>query len=183
MEEVCTSFFLGDCADSTNIQVKCRLVLGTAYRTSGPDTPLVETGSELTRPVYMCASTTKATIKSVSFPFNQSRGSGLDTRSVTLMKDKQYASKADIPIWGIETTSMTLSAIDPLWGLIDPDSPDIVNITMIQSPRLYVPAVSSTIRHSTLDLDGGNSYASGATDPAVIWNSAYATRSSLSSDV
>jgi hypothetical protein len=182
-DEVCTNFFIDDWANSTNIQVKCGLVLGPALKTSGPDTPLVEPGSEWTRPVYMCASTTKATIKSVSFSFNQSRGSGLDALSVTSLEDKQYASKTDMPSWGIETPNMTLGTIDPLWGLIDPDSPDIVNVTMLQSPQLYVPAGSSAIRNSMLEVDGGHSYVPGTAAPAAIWASAYAPRDILSSGI
>jgi hypothetical protein len=180
-EEVCAGFIRDDWVNSTNIQVKCGLILGPAHKTSGPDTPLVEPGSEWTRPVYMCASTTKAIIKSVSFSFNQSRGSGLDALSVIAMEDKQYVSKENMPVWGIETPNMTLSTIDPLWGLIDPDLADIVNITMFQSPHLYVPAGSSTIYGSMLNIDGGTSYMPGTDAPAMIWASAYTPRVTLSS--
>jgi len=181
IEEVCTGFSRNDLVNSTNIQVKCGLILGPANKTGGPDTPLVEPGSEWTRPVYMCASTTKATIKSVSFSFNQSQGSALDALSVIAMKDKRYVSKKDMPLWGIETPNMTLSTMDPLWGLIDPDWIDIINVTTFQSPHLYVPAGSSTIYRSMLNIDGGNSYMPGTAAPAMIWASAYTPRITLSS--
>ncbi|GAB7336616.1 hypothetical protein MBLNU13_g10313t1 [Cladosporium sp. NU13] len=180
-KEVCAGFLGDDWINSTNIQIKCGLVLGPANKLSGPDTPLVEPGSEWTRPIYMCASTTKAIIKSVSFSFNQSRGVGLDALSVTALEDKRYASKEDMPVWGIETPNMTLRTMEPLWGLINPDWPDIVNITTIQSPHLYVPAGSSAIYGSMLEIDGGNSYMPGTAAPALIWASAYAPREIASS--
>jgi hypothetical protein len=180
-KELCAGFLRDDWINSTDIQVKCGLILGPAHKTSGPDTPFVEPGSEWTRPIYMCASTTKAIIKSVSFSFNQSRGSGLDALSVAAMEDKRYVSTKEMPLWGIETPNMTLGTMDPLWGLIDPDWTDIVNITTFQSPHLYVPAGSSTIYDSMLNVDGGNSYVPGSTAPAMIWASAYAPRVTLSS--
>jgi hypothetical protein len=178
--EVCTGFLKDDWVNSTNIQVKCGLILGPADKTSGPDTSLVEPGSEWTRPIYMCASTTKAMIKSVSFSFNQSRGTGLDSLSVTAIREKRYSSKDAMPLWGIETPNMTLGTMDPFWGLIDPDFPDIVNITMHQSPHLYIPAGSSAVYDSMLEVDGGNSYMPGTAAPAMIWASAYASRDIVS---
>jgi hypothetical protein len=101
-KKLCTGFLRDDWINSTNIQVNRGLILGSAHKTSGPDTPLVKPGSEWTRPVYMCASTTKAIIKSVSFSFNQSRGSRLDALSVTAMGDKPYVSTKEMPLWGLK---------------------------------------------------------------------------------
>jgi hypothetical protein len=129
----------------------------------------------------MCASTTKAIIKSVSFSFNQSRGAELDSLSVTAIEEKRYLSKDAMPLWGIETPNMTLGTMNPFWGLIDPDFPDIVNITMHQSPHLYIPAGASAVYGSMLEVDGGNSYMPGTAAPAMIWASAYASRDIVSS--
>jgi hypothetical protein len=112
-EDICMSAFVDARVNLTNIQVKSGLLLGPASKSGGPDTPLVEPGSVWSRPVYMCASATKATIKEVSFSFNQTRGSGLKALSVEAIGIKQYASKLDVPTWGIETPNLTLGAIDP----------------------------------------------------------------------
>ena len=182
-DDVCKGFFVGIPANSTNIQVKCGLVLGPANKTNGPDTPLVEPGTIWTRPIHMCASATKATIKTVSFSFNQTRGSGLDALSVKSMQDKQYTSEDDMPTWGIETPNMTLSAIEPLWGLIDPASADLINITTLRSPHLYIPAGSSAYTDRMLALDGGDSNVPGTSAPAAIWNTAYAPRDLVSTSL
>lgn len=175
-KDICVSAFIDDRVNLTNIQVKCGLLLGPASKSGGPETPLVEPGSVWSRPVYMCASTTKAMIKEVSFSFNQTRGSGLKALSVEAIENKQYASRLDMPTWGIETPNLTLGEIDPFWGLIDPESADLVNITTIQSPHLYIPSGYSAYGGSMLKADGGYDYVPATGAPPAIWNTAYTPR-------
>jgi hypothetical protein len=174
--EGCSAFASGDWANMTNIQVKCGIVVGPGNKTGGSDTLLAEPGSQWTRPVYMCASTTKATIRTVRFVFNQTRGSGLDALYVASIADKQYHREAHMPLWGVETPNMTLSSIDPFWGIIDPQMKDSANLSTVRAGHLYVPASSSSIWQSTLYVDGGSGYMPGTSAPAAIWESAYGSQ-------
>jgi hypothetical protein len=172
----CVAFLGGDQVNSTNIQVKCGLVLGPANKSGGSNSLLVEPGSVWSRPVYMCASTTKATIKTVRFKYDPTRGSGIDRLRVQSISDKQYGSKDDMPLWGIETPKMTLNSMTPLWGLIDPQMEDSVNLTTIRADHLYLPASAVSIWQNGLQSDGGTEYMPGTAAPANIWESAYAMR-------
>ena len=174
----CLAFASGDWANMTNIQVKCGLVLGPANKTGGSDSPLVEPGSVWTRPVHMCASATKATIKTVRFAFNQTQGLGLEALAVRSIRVKEYRSWGEMPLWGIETPNMTLSSITPFWGLIGPQMKESSNLSTIQTDHLYVPASSSAIWQNMLQVDGGPDYMPGTAAPAVIWESAYAPQAS-----
>lgn len=169
----CVGITSSDWVNATNIEVKCGLVIGPANKTGGSDTPLVEPGSIWKRPVYMCASATKATFKTVRFTFNQTGTSGLERLAVSTVADKQYEELSDMPLWGIETPNMTLVHMDPFWGLVDPSVRNAVNLSTIRADHLYVPASSSSLLDDELAMDGGTSYMPGTRGPATIWEATY----------
>ncbi|KAK1047675.1 hypothetical protein LTR74_017698 [Friedmanniomyces endolithicus] len=91
-DEICVGFMSDDLVNSTNIQVKCGLILGIASKVGNQNPLLVELGS------YSCASTTKAVIRSVRSRFNETLGSGLDRLQVVSVVNKGYQNVSDMPL-------------------------------------------------------------------------------------
>lgn len=131
-----------DLANSSNIFVQCGLVLGAARRTDGEETLIFEGGDVYQRPIYSCASTTRASIKTVNFKFNATAGDSLKALTIQNITDKTYSANDGPnppPLWAIETPDFYLSEIQQLWGLIDEAHKDAVNITAIRAPHLHLP--------------------------------------------
>jgi hypothetical protein len=128
-----------DLANINNIAVACGLVLGAAKRKDGIASLVFAPGTWWSQPVYTCASTTKASIKTVHFKYNATIGEGLKSLQVVYVADKVYKNDSEKPLWGVENPHMVLSDISPLWGLISPDLEDSVNLSTIKSDRLYLP--------------------------------------------
>ena len=117
----CSGAFGGDKANMTNLDLRCGVLLGPSRRVDGTESNVYAPGSWWTWPIYTCASTTKASIKSVHFNYNSSIGSGLSGLNATRITDKIYQNKSSMPLWGVETANMNTSDITPFWGLISSD--------------------------------------------------------------
>ena len=101
----------------------------------------------------MCATATKALIKTVTFNYNGTRG--LQSLSVTDIQKKTYPGKADVPLWGVENINVTVTTWgthvfgdNPIWGLIDPRYQGHANVSSVQQEALYLPGISAGIRMS-----------------------------------
>jgi hypothetical protein len=132
-----------DLANINNIAVACGLVLGAAKRKDGTASLVFAPGTWWSQPVYTCASTTKASIKTVQLKYNATIGGGLKGLQVVDVADKVYNNYSEKPLWGVENPHMVLSDISPLWGLISPDLEHSVNLSTIKSDRLYLPGYTS----------------------------------------
>jgi hypothetical protein len=88
--------------------------------------------------------------------------------------DKTY-TEDDQPLWGIEDANMTVMNLDPLWGLIDPELANHVNLSTIRSDHLYLPAGSSSI----ISGSGGTVYIPASTMPTSLWSRVYDTSDTL----
>lgn len=142
-----------DLANSSNILVKCGLVYGAARRTDGVQSLIFEAGDVYQRPLYSCASTTRASIKTVSFKFNATEGNGVQALAVQNITDKIYSENDGPnppPLWGIETVDFTLADIQQLWGLISDTNKDAANMTAIRAPQLHLPGYTMTSGASLL---------------------------------
>jgi hypothetical protein len=132
-----------DFANSSNIFVKCGLVFGAARRADGADTLIFRPGDVYQQSVYSCASTTKATIKTVDFHYNATQGANLEALTIPRITEKEYTDEAGAnpaPLWGIETlATWGLAEIQQLWGLISEENKDAPNMTAIRAPQLYLP--------------------------------------------
>lgn len=134
-----------DLANSSNIFVQCGLVYGAARRTDGVETLIFEPGDTYQQSVYSCASTTRASIKTVDLKVNATEGDTLKALSVTNITDKTYSDNDGPnppPLWGIETVDFTLADIQQLWGLLDDAHKDAPNVTAIRAPHLHLPGFS-----------------------------------------
>ena len=104
----------------------------------GPFGIVRQPGSKWKVDLYSCATAVKADIKTVSFTLN---GTALEDTAITSIQDKVYQSPADVPWWGVEKTKMRLVDGLPLWGLVDPDLPQLPNISLVQKEALYLPGL------------------------------------------
>lgn len=138
---------LGGKANMTNIQVACGLLLGTAYPTRGERTLIPQPGTIWERPIYSCASATKAMIKTVRFRYNSTNNDDQTIKGLKILKiaDKMYNNRNEMPLWGIEDANRSILDIDPFWGLIDPSLENSVNISTVRAERLYLPAGQSSV--------------------------------------
>ncbi|KIV99780.1 uncharacterized protein PV09_08586 [Verruconis gallopava] len=133
----CNAVFGYSLGNVSNILGFCGSALGTPQEKGAQSIVRFEPGSSYSQPLYGCASVVRAVIKTVSFKFN---GTGLGGLSVTGIEEKQYASEADYPLWGVESAGMSLVDGNPLWGIIDPAQKDkFKNMSFVQKPALYLP--------------------------------------------
>lgn len=106
-------------------------------------TPSCSSQAATGRPLYSCASATRAVLKTVDLRYNGTEG--LASLSVANITEKTYARKEDQPLWGVENITDFLSNIKPLWGLVSSQYRDREDITVIQEPSLWLPGYKSGI--------------------------------------
>lgn len=117
-----------DAANSSNIWVQSGLVYGAARRVDGQESLIFRPGEIMEQSVFSCASTTKASIKTVRFKFNATEPSNnLKALTVLNITDKSYTDD-NMPLWGIETLNMNLVEVQQLWGLISEENKDAPNM-------------------------------------------------------
>ena len=173
IESSCTGSLEGDFANMTNIDVRCGLMLGPSKRLDGTESSIDEPGSWWTRPIYSCASATKASIKTVRFNFNSTVNDGLNSLRAIQVIDKVYQNESVMPLWGVETPNMTLADLGPFWGLISPELETSLNLSTIRSEKLYIPASSTTVEGLALTNSKGTDFNPGVSGPPQIWNTLY----------
>jgi len=160
-------------ANMTNILVKCGVVLGTAQPMGGEKTLVPQPNTKWTQPIYTCASTTKATIKTVRFRYNSTNHDPepMNRFEVVSIVDKHYSGQDDMPLWGVEEANMSIIDVDPLWGIIDPAEAAHVNLSTVRADHLYLPAgMTSTGGFSASD---GSDYMPAVSGPAKAWTRVY----------
>lgn len=130
-----------DLANISKIHVECGLIFGAARRRDGSQTLVFEPGTWYVQDIFSCASTSRASIKSVDFRYNATRESGhtLEALTVVDIQPKNYSSKEEMPLWGVEDTDYYISDLSQLWGLIDPQLEKSVNLSTIRREHLYLP--------------------------------------------
>lgn len=136
--------------------VGCGLFYGAARRTDGGDRLIPDPGSQWEIPVYSCASSIRAIIRSASFVYN---GTTFDSLKVTSAKPKHYPSPADLPLWGVEDMqNFTINEARPLWGVIGPANATVLeslsrNISTISQETLRLPGTLTEYSFSSTFLD------------------------------
>jgi len=90
-------------------------------------------------PIYTCASTAKATIKTVTFKINGTEDDGLKALSVHAIQAKHYQDEKEKPLWGVEDTGRIYRQISPIWGLLSPEYEHSNNISSVRKEHLYLP--------------------------------------------
>ncbi|KAK2801990.1 hypothetical protein FQN50_007548 [Emmonsiellopsis sp. PD_5] len=126
-----------DLANITNIGVACGMVLGAAIRKDGSRSLIYEPGTEWTIPLYSCASTSRASIKTVGFRYNGT--DGLNSLAIRSIRDKEYQKDEDKPLWGVEHTEQNLDDVQPIWGLVSSKYEGRSDISVLRKESLYLP--------------------------------------------
>lgn len=116
----------------------CNQVRGVPRRVDDGPSNLFEDGSKWSSSLYTCASTVKATIKTVTFTHNGT-SENLDNLRIKAVKEQEYADETDMPLWGLETWDYQLAGIDPIWGLVDEVYEGYPNVSTIRAPSFYLP--------------------------------------------
>jgi hypothetical protein len=129
-----------DFANMTNPFVVCGILRGAPQRLdNGP--PLIwNAGSRWSSPLYSCATTIKANIKTVNFRLNGTEG--LKSLTVDSITEKTYKDNASAPLWGMEDSGRMLAEMRPVWGLVSPDYHQFPNVSTVRKPSFYLPGYS-----------------------------------------
>ena len=139
---VCRGALTGDYANSTNVAGMCGIVSGIPQRRDGSDSVLLEAGSEWQVPLYSCASASRAILKTVSFAVNSTGLAGL---GITGIKDKEYGSESDYPIWVVEESERRLGHANPLWGLAKNEDAPFGGVAFRRHPHLWLNGVNADL--------------------------------------
>jgi hypothetical protein len=122
------------------------------------------------QPVYTCASSVKAMIKTVEFTFNGT--SSLNNLVVSSVADKNYTSPEDEPLWGVENVNpsqnLNISDINLLWGLVSDIYANDPEISTIRGEALYLP-----VTYEGTDMSVFKDSLAVASVFTVAWNSVY----------
>ncbi|KAL4983168.1 hypothetical protein BDW68DRAFT_194626 [Aspergillus falconensis] len=134
-----------------NIGAYCTLILGASQRSDGSgddenhDWPLHTPNTAWSLPMYSCAMTVEATIRTVTFSFNTTDDlTGLTILNIT---DKTYASDAEHPLWAVENLGVDMDPfwMRPLWGLVSHEAAanySTEQLKTVQKPSLLLPRTS-----------------------------------------
>ena len=140
----CTWFGASNPGNISTVAVGCDIAYGVATPVGSSNdsgfnglAAVREEGTIWAVPIYSCATAAKASIKNVTFSLN---GTTLDGVTVVAANDTVYDS-GDEPWWGAESTDERLDNTNPLWGLVDPNIPPLVNISTVQKASFYLPGL------------------------------------------
>ncbi|CAG9983189.1 unnamed protein product [Clonostachys byssicola] len=142
---------------------------------------IFDDGSSWSSPLYTCASTVKATVKTVKF-FHNGRNENIDGLKVESISDKDYATEEDMPLWGVEDTYLTLSELTPIWGLIDTALEGAENISTIRQPWFYLLGASLGVWNPGLVLTGTRDNLAGGIAPIAAMNAVTGRTTDMSVD-
>jgi hypothetical protein len=137
-----------DLANISNIAVGCGVLYGTPRREDGTPSLIFTPGSQWTLPMYTCATSVKASVKEVSFRYNGTDG----LKSLAPFSIQERTNPSNPVTWGIENTAMMLADGSPLWGLVSASTQTSPELSVVQSPYLYLPGDASL---ATLPTIGG----------------------------
>ncbi|EXK29547.1 hypothetical protein FOXG_11880 [Fusarium oxysporum f. sp. lycopersici 4287] len=134
---ICQATTLNAPPKLNNTYVSCSLVRGVPNRVDDGPPNLFEDGSKWSSPLYTCASAVKATIKAVTF-FHNGTSDSVERLTIKEVKEKEYKNVDDMPLWGVEDSSLGLAQFQPIWGIVDPAFKDLRNISTLRAPSLYM---------------------------------------------
>jgi hypothetical protein len=152
----CQYFAPDNTPDIDLFMVRCGFLLA-------PPTRGISADEHHLQPLYVCASAIRATVKEVSFQYQQTaEWPSLSDLSVSQVSPKKYSSNTSKPLWAVEKlgNEWSLSSIQPLWGITDNNtSRNLQSIWMVQAESLYLPAFDFG-RSSVMDRVLGDSMVS-----------------------
>jgi hypothetical protein len=157
----CQGFGLADNANISNVHVSCGALLGPPLRADGGDSRDFSESSRWTQDIHACASTTRASIQTITF----------SSTDLTNLQNVQISRRTagQTVLWGIEKGNYNISSIDLVWGRIDDKYENDSSIWPVRSENLYLPAGRSAFGVTV--FAGGSAYAAHAN----VWKQVYAT--------
>jgi len=172
IQELCQGYALIEIVDISNIVAYCGLVMyirrrvssyasSAPVRTDGGDPDVLEPYARYGQSMYMCATTARARIATVSFSYNGTGG----LKSLVLEKTYRNSSQEgkQPPLWAVENSGMNISDINPLWGIVGEEYISSPALQTIQRDYLYLPASQSLFSSSI-----GDTVASASIPGAVL---------------
>jgi hypothetical protein len=138
--------------------VGCGVIYGAARRidTDVPNAELSpQPGSRWSIPIYSCAASMRASVRTVTFSHNATSnapGTELSSLRAIAAVPKTYSTNNpnSWPLWAVEDMrplKINLTSAQPLWGLITPSSslirnpPKNITVTTHRSPSLQLPGL------------------------------------------
>ena len=125
--------------------------------------------SNWSQPLYTCASSMKASVRTVTFSSNATNSSAdLGALSVVKVEPKAY-SQDELPTWAIERADgYTVGNVELFWGLANASLINETAFHKIQAAEIYLP-------HATHGITNGHLYDSFAAGMAfsAAWNDVY----------
>jgi len=178
----CKGHLGGDKVNISLIDMEIGMVAAPAHRTDGGDVNNMTPNSTWERPLFVCAAATKASFKTFTFRYNTTADNSLSGLYIASVKDKEYSSESEKPLWAFEAPSppWNLSLINPLWGLVDDSHANTPNLSTVRSPHFYIPAsYESAFSGGMPTTSIVSDYLAGITAPPMLW---YETSYSSSSN-
>jgi hypothetical protein len=126
----------------TNPLVQCGFVLGAQLQNpnSNLSASTYNNGiSTYSKNLYVCASSVRASIKSVDFRYNGT-GGRLSNLEATEIRDKVYPDEESKPLWAVESSWPKIMRFDPLWGMVDRRFEEFGGFNTLRAENLWLPA-------------------------------------------
>lgn len=153
--DICAGSSLESPANIDSSLVGCGLIYGAARRLDGGSPLNPDPGSRWSVPAYSCATSVRATIRTVTFQYN---GTGLEALKVVRTVPKSYTRASDLPLWAVENMhGFKISNTQPLWGLLGSDGATVdeslsTNVSTVSQESLRLPGFLDTYSYL---LNGG----------------------------
>lgn len=126
----------------TNPLVMCGFVLGAQLQSpnSNLSASTYNNGiSTYSKNLYVCASSVRASVKSVDFRYNGTGGQ-LANLEVTDVRDKVYSDEESKPLWSVESSVPKIMRYDALWGMVDRRYEEFGGFNTMRAEKLWLPA-------------------------------------------
>lgn len=139
-DSLCVGAGEDDIANITNVIVGCGLMRGVPQRTDSGSQLEFDIGSNWTQKLFGCATGIKASIKTVTFSYNQTDGR-FEGLAVVDIRPKTYPNQASMPLWGVEDTGGRFfnNDLNLIWGLVSDAYEKAPNVSTVRQPHLYLP--------------------------------------------
>ncbi len=138
-ETVCQGIGGYDRAEKLAPHVHCSSLRGIPNWRSVGDPAARHLVSQWERPLYICASGIRASVKKVDFSFNGT--SDLENLRVARIEDKIYSDDNAKPLWAVERTGLNVTRANPLWGIVSDEFADAQGVWTYRAEKLWLPAV------------------------------------------
>lgn len=130
----CRGYGYDDSESANSVQVSCGGFLGPPVRMDGGDQREFNQSSWWSQSFHACASTTRASIQTITFSIN-------DTSKLQNLQMSRQPSNGPV-LWAMEKTNLSIGSIDLMWGRVDDKFENDSSLWTMRSEGLYLPAGS-----------------------------------------